>query len=664
MFLVKMLKQLFTASIVAAALLILPSFVAEAADSGSSSSSGECPKSADFTEALKKSASTALTNCKTYRDKFVNEIKTTISNSDAPCNDYKTIYKFDGWFTSEWSWGSYDAKGAKVAELEDLFNSVQDFPDTDIDISDYLTLNNDLKKSYKSALTKAKNNGNTSETERFQKALTDLEKCENALLNLKETRKKLLDYRNESHALLTSLSKETASTCTCNEDGSVSECTVVDDSYVEDHVDTSECKAISDYVQEISMCPTCGLFETILVAVQRMASNTFDTLQNSLIQILMVALFIFYAFQTLKVVSSPVAFKISEFLKTLSVQTFKVTVAIGLLNDPAFIYNTMITPIIQSGFEFGLELLGDSKTAVANAAIKYDSFDKGDPYLSSDFLQNVVGAAEAFNSMAATMPAIGQGMMCLAWVDLKFFVFPHIMMLLEGLILYLFGLAICLAIGFYMLDTAIQLGLFCALLPFFVACWPFKITAKYTQVGWKMVLNTFFCFVMIGVVLTTANNIVLQSLSPGLSADKISEYINSNDVNGLEEEIDFGGLQLLLLIVCCMIVFKLIKDVNSLANKFEGGIGVALGGELGGTAASAATSIAKLAAGKTGAAAAAVGGRIAEASGAKGAATALKGKVGGAAKGALAGIEKAMSKGASGKKEGGSNENGNGDKKR
>ena len=101
---------------------------------------------------------------------------------------------------------------------------------------------------------------------------------------------------------------------------------------------------------------------------------------------------------------------------------------------------------------------------------------------------------------------------------------------------------------------------------------------------------------MMGVVITAANEITLQALSNGIKKEELADYLNTNNVPALKEAIGFGGLQMIVLVVCCMIVYKLIKDTNSLANKFAGGAGINMGAQLGGTAASIATSVGKAAA--------------------------------------------------------------------
>ena len=232
-------------------------------------------------------------------------------------------------------------------------------------------------------------------------------------------------------------------------------------------------------------------------------------------------------------------------------------------------------------------------------------------------------------------------------------------MMIEGAIVYVFGLMIMLAVGFYLLDCAIHLGIICCLMPFFIACWPFKITSTYTKTGWGMFLNIFFRFVLMGVVIATAVTLISQALTAGVSKEQLESWLNANDTDALEKAMEITGLQMLLLVICCMIAMKLIRNATMLAGKFEGG-GVNtgdLGSNLGGLAASAATSVGKAAVGGAGKAAMSGAGAIAEASGVKGAAQTAGNKLKGGAQKALG----SMGIGSKAKMAGGRSNSGNKD---
>ena len=105
-----------------------------------------------------------------------------------------------------------------------------------------------------------------------------------------------------------------------------------------------------------------------------------------------------------------------------------------------------------------------------------------------------------------------------------------------------------------------------------------------------MFLNTFFNFVMMGIIVATIVGISGQALSVGISQEQLINLVNSDSIEGLEGAIKIGGLQMLMVIVCCFMCFKLPGEAGRLASKFASGAQLgSLGGNLGGTAASLAT---------------------------------------------------------------------------
>ncbi len=81
------------------------------------------------------------------------------------------------------------------------------------------------------------------------------------------------------------------------------------------------------------------------------------------------------------------------------------------------------------------------------------------------------------------------------------YVLPDFSMLLVGLIIWGFSWLVMLAFGFYLVDATVRIGIVGALMPFLIATWPFKATAKYAGTGWSMILNTFFVYVFLGIVI-------------------------------------------------------------------------------------------------------------------------------------------------------------------
>ncbi len=357
-----------------------------------------------------------------------------------------------------------------------------------------------------------------------------------------------------------------------------------------------ECETVTGYEQQfLEKCFTCSLFANLMGAVQTISKSSFEATGDALSELLIIAFLIYVGYLTLMSVASPEAQQLGKYLTTLLLQGFKVGITILILQHPSFLYNKLLSPILESSVDFGMALTGTNSQKAAETGAKYASaFDTSNEYFSARTAQIMVGAVENFSNGATTMPAIGRGFICNSWKDLEWFfrmkVIPRIGMLTEGALLYISGVGIWLAIGFYMLDCAIELGIVCALMAFFVACWPFKMTSGYTKIGWNMFLNVFFNFVMMGIIVATIVGISGQALSVGISQEELINLINSDSVTSLEDTIQIGGLQMLMVIVCCFMCFKLPGEAGRLASKFASGAQLGgLGGNIGGTAAALVT---------------------------------------------------------------------------
>lgn len=472
---------------------------------------------------------------------------------------------------------------------------------------------------------------------------TQMEQCPADLQKLSQLRTAIKEpnARTDAHKYLDLLSGELDVRCKCKVDENgggteeIDSCTAINTDFQEDTL--QKCPTIANYQERMGgpRCVICNLFHVILKAVQNVASASFNELGKPLSMLVGLGFLLYIGYITLLAVAAPATQKLSQFLNNLTTQGFKVAIAIFLLTAPSAIYNYGISPLIDGGIEFGINLTQEDRAKIEQFGRPY-AFDDGNEYLKTPVLRRAVGAAAAFNDAALRIPAIGRSMICNSWLNLGLNVFPAIQIWLTGIILYVFGLAISYAIGFYMLDCALQLGIVCAMLPFFIACWPFAMTRTYTKQGWNIFLNTFFNFVVMGVVISATAAIITQAISTGLNEDTLINYLNANNIEGLAQEIDLGGLAMVMLVICCCIGFKLSGEIQNITNKLAGGLGIGIGAGMGGTLASSQTKIAAggIQAGWSGIKAA--GKSIGQNSGLTGAAKALGGKISGKA-GAIAG---------------------------
>lgn len=343
-------------------------------------------------------------------------------------------------------------------------------------------------------------------------------------------------------------------------------------------------------------CLLCPVFHVALVANQRMATISYGALAAGFRNVIIIVLALFIAYHTFLSVSAFTKQDVGKYLHTIAVQAFKVLLAALLLSNADYIYHYVINPLMEAGLEFGLKIIND---AALEQLEKYTSLAESSMptgVISQRLLAQVYGTVQLFTLSSMEMPLIGGKLICVASHSMAN-ILPDMAVLLEGSIIWAFGWAIALACCFYLLDSAVRLGIFCTLLPFLIACWPFKITFTYTKKGFDIFMNALFNFVMMGLIISLTQQLTTQALTGGQgNADDIEQAMTNNDMDKLKELLDLSGVKFLVLLACCIFAFKLVSQVGELANNVSGTSGptakTSIGGKLGGLATQAATNAA------------------------------------------------------------------------
>lgn len=360
---------------------------------------------------------------------------------------------------------------------------------------------------------------------------------------------------------------------------------------------TRGCVPLPAKLAESRSCIFCPLFKTIFNAAQNMSTKAYSKLADPLANVMLIGFALVVAFMVLKNVSSFTKQDAPKFITELLVNMFKVLLAFYMLKNSAIVYNYIIGPVLKAGFEFGSSLL----------------FAKKDGYLASCGTPDVKNSAmigvmptylytnldcfiKAVQAEVAIPQSIGSSLMCVARNAGKENVGPirnvlwDFGMMFQGLAIWVMGWIIALAFAFYLIDATIQLGIIGALMPFLIACWPFKVTRKYTNTGWGMFMNTFFVYVFMGLVVSVNVELLGQGLTGSKGGfDAIEAALNGNEVQQLKALLDIGFSGFLVLVACCLFAFKLTGQASSLAGTMAGGGGPSIGAGIGGLAYGAAT---------------------------------------------------------------------------
>lgn len=344
------------------------------------------------------------------------------------------------------------------------------------------------------------------------------------------------------------------------------------------------CVPLPVKLNEGKSCIFCPLFLKIFNTANLMATQSYSVLAISLANVMLIGFALWVAFSLLGKVSSFTKMDAPKYITELLTQAFKVLVAFLLLRDANAIYEYVLGPLLKGGMEFGMTLLaGSNKYLNACKSLGVNEMPVNG-LLPSYLYTQLECFIQAVQAELAVSQAIGSSLMCVARnagaqdlgivTDILDFRLPDFSMLFEGLIIWVFAWLLSLAFAFYLVDATVRLGIVGALMPFLIACWPFKVTSKYTTQGFTMFMNTLFTYVFMGLVVSI--NIQLISVSmTGVQGgqDAVIAALNSNQIKELQELLDIGFAGFLILIASCIFGFKLCGQASELAGSMAGGGG-------------------------------------------------------------------------------------------
>lgn len=367
------------------------------------------------------------------------------------------------------------------------------------------------------------------------------------------------------------------------------------------------CEVLPVKLYNMRKCFFCPLFSVVFAASEKMTSISFSKLASAFATLIALGLAIWIAVQTLTHVSSLTKQDAPKFLGGLIKQSYKFLIAFLLLQYSSQIFLYGVRPILTAGIRFGgqfLELSAADENAAREIAAEINKRNNQVPGLgyylpqgseSMDDQKNLYKELDGYVSTLqreiSFMQAVGSSLICIGGDLMTSFDMDNIgdgfQMIIQGVLLAAFGFLLSIAYAFYMLDAVVQMGIFGALTPFLIACWPFKLTAKYTSTGFNMLMNSAFVFVFIGLCLEVNIQLVNAALTNQVggaaqiqasSSDNISfgglqdiaNSINTQDIAELRVLTDISSIEFLILIFCCIFGFKFMGQVSSLAGQFAG----------------------------------------------------------------------------------------------
>lgn len=480
--------------------------------------------------------------------------------------------------------------------------------------SGFLNTMEDIKRQIDKYYTDALRNADDAEakaaiTESYNKIMAEYEELVKATADVRKACELLNTFDSDAMDALTLGNVYKYITCPKDKDGKedTSKCETV--FYTNDGTNTKTlkgnmrgCIPLPVKLAEGKSCIFCPLFKTVFNAAQEMTTKSYNALAQAISNVLLIGFALWVAFSLLGKVSSFTKMDAPKYITELLTQAFKVFVAYLLLRDATSLYEYVIGPLLKAGMEFGMSLLsanGNKYLLACNSKGAMDGLTGG--MLPAYLYIQLECFIQAVQAELAVPQSIGSTLMCVAQnaasTDMGYvaslvtdYRLPDFGMLFEGLIIWGFAWLISLAFAFYLIDATVRLGIVGALMPFLIACWPFKLTSKYTTQGFTMFMNTFFTYVFMGLVVSVNIQLMGHSLSGTEGGfEAIIAALNSNEVQVLKDKLNIGFAGFLILIACCIFGFKLTAQATELAGTMAGGGGgQSIAPQIGGMAANVA----------------------------------------------------------------------------
>ncbi len=353
-----------------------------------------------------------------------------------------------------------------------------------------------------------------------------------------------------------------------------------------------KCEVLPVKLYKTRQCFFCPLVGVVYDAAAAMTDIAFLNLAKVFAVLLALGMGIWIALQVLGHVSSLTKQDAPKFLGNLIKQSYKMLLAFLLLQYSTQIFNYAIEPVVSAGLSFGRAML-TTKEMFADL----DRDENGNYLLAArattggqHYTKELYGTMEQYvvglQRELGFMQAVGTSLLCAgsnlvvdwSWSVSKTFknIQDGFKMMVQGSLLSIFGYMLSVYFVFYLIDAIVQLGVVGALTPFFIMCWPFKATAKYTKTGVEMLFNSAFIFLFVGMIVSINVALINQCLSNNTENNvggliEIAKAFDAQQMAVLRSLTDITGIGFLILVFCMLFGFQFMNQGIPLANKFASG---------------------------------------------------------------------------------------------
>ena len=369
-----------------------------------------------------------------------------------------------------------------------------------------------------------------------------------------------------------------------------------------------------DYLNSDS-CVFCRMFKTIFNAASEIAYIANYKFSEPTKDLVIIGFCIWIALYLLKQVTSASKQSTGEMLKGILFQGFRVAVVVLILGGAMYeVMNVTLTPVLQTGFNFanilnnvmdeaaekGCDLTADYMQNIQGydeesgfPDIKGTLGGEGDAAkgakigaLPKQIGQSIICGIKKMEDSTGYLMSLGKYSSCVAWGRHKWAeVMPHLGYLSTGIVLWLAGALLLLAVPWFLVDCILQFCVAAALLPCAIGAYAFKITSKYLKKIWDLFMNAMFNFVFMSVIMYVINSNLNSWIgyTPGTAPDE-HIFVTALSPEGLA----WWGIGALKIGLIMLLSWTFFGEAKELASKFANDLGLGIGQKVGGTAGSIA----------------------------------------------------------------------------
>lgn len=343
--------------------------------------------------------------------------------------------------------------------------------------------------------------------------------------------------------------------------------------------------APSQYLNSYEGCMFCPIFAVIFNAASTVAKNASNALSLPILSVVIVGWAIWIAFVVIKYISSFQTQDGAKLIQEILNKSFVVLiVAYFLKSGAAETASMFVEPVFNTGFKLAQMFAGGSCNTSSSSII-------ADGGLPASMGQNILCTIEAIQNKLISTMALGMSSICVAiYVKGTMLIFPSIPYLLSGILIMAGAFIMMIIYPFLLMDCVLHLCIACALIPFALGVYTFKITRKYMKPVWDIFVSCMFKFIFISLIVLILTNAIQVTLDNS----GITKVDDNSFVEAIITTFVWGGVTLIKVLFVLLLGWCVMGSFNEYAGNFAGSIAnTDFGSKLGGLAGNATKSMGK-----------------------------------------------------------------------